>query len=634
MRIENSGRVRPWSFVPLVVAAACVSACGGGGGDSSGSTPTATDQSLSGVVIDGPIQGATVCLDLNNNGSCDAGEPTSGATDAQGRYTISGLTLAQASAAVPLIAVIPATAVDASTGPVGTAYTLSAPAGKGAVISPITHLVQAGVAQGLTLAASESAVAAQLQVGAASLYNDYTAASAGDNATLAAIVPVIVSSLQAGEPVAVSVASASTAGYWARQFSYTNASNFFLRYYYSSSVPDSAGNYTYYDEREQLVNGAALATSSLYDTALTATPQGWKKVDGSTPNTSTAGSPYVSTYGYGYAYAGTKSDTDVSGLTIAEVVAKAQDLTVNTASTIIGVNASALTGTMPAGAKIRKITNTGTATPVMYRVSDGFVGGSVTTLAGLVSAYPVPATPTAANTASMARLHFPSSCTPATGTTVCPQEGFRVAFGSSGAATYYLCDYDVSSGVQSNCASAGTGTYSLGVAADGSTPIIKFAGLPASSSIQAYTRVFVERSGHVYYGWQDKTTRYTHTRLNRVAFEALAAALGITAPTINDGSALYAGTWSASYSGADTGSCAAITIDAVGHIDGSCTSTTVGGTFTVTGMVSAAGSASFSASGSTSSTATFAGSFTATTGSGTWTWPSSAGNGTWTAAKQ
>jgi hypothetical protein len=630
MRLEISRSTCPWAIAAVAAAVLSFAGCGGGGG-SSGTTTQPANQSVSGVVIDGPIQGATVCLDLNKNGACDAGEPTSTSTDAQGNYTIGGLTADQVNSGAPLIAVIPATAIDASNPGVaiGTAYTLTAPAGKGAVISPITTLVQTGVAQGMTQAEAEAAVAAQLQVAATSLYNNYVASSSGDNAALVAVVPTIVSSLQAGETLVVSAPVASAPNYWARQLDFTDTSNYYLRYYYTPNVPDSNGTYTYYDERIKLSNGSPVASSSLYDTALYATASGWKSFNGATPNTSTGGSPSVSTWGYGYVYSSTRVETDVSGMPISEVVAMAQNTTVNTFSTINGVNASALTGTMPAGAKIRKHTGVSTATPVAYRVSDGYVGSGVTTLAGLVAAFPVPATPTASNTASMGWLHNNTICGV---TTSCAQERLRVAFGASNAATYYLCDIS-STGAQTNCGAIGTGTYVLGTAADGSTPIMKFAGLPDATSVQTFTRVFVERSGHVYYGWQLKSDNSTTTRLNKVAFEALAAQLGIAAPTFSDSPSVYAGTWSASYTGSDAGSCSAVAIDAVGHVSGSCTSTGLGGSFVVSGSVTSTGVASFTASGATSSGATFSGSFTTTTGSGSWSQASSGYSGSWTATK-
>jgi len=619
MHLDFSRLARTGLYAGIAAVIVSMSGCGGGGGGSDAPAPATV--SVSGVVIDGPIQGATVCLDLNNNGACDAGEPTSGATDVQGNYTISGLTSAQAGS--PLIAIIPATAQDSGVA-VGTAYTLRAPAGRGSVISPVTHLVQIGIAQGMTQAAAEAAVAAQLQVAATSLYNNYTTSTGGDNARLATLVPTVVSALQTNQPLLVETPTASAAGYTVRVFNFTNTGNYFLRYYYSSNVPDSAGLYTYYDVRKGLAGGVEQASSVLYDSYLVATPQGWLPFDGSTPNTSSAGSPYTSTYNRGYTYVGTRQDIDVSGMSFASVLAMVQD-------TVIGVD-PALSGTMPAGAKVRRVVQTNTASPVAYRVSDGFIGGGVTTLAGMVAAFPVPAAGTvvtANNTASMAGLHGNAGC----GQTFCPQERLRAAFGSGNTVTYYLCDIDTSTQVQSNCTVAGTGTYSLGTAADGTSPIMSFAGLPAATSVQTFTRVFVQRNGHVYYGWKEKLENFTQSRLNRVAFEALAAALGITPPTIAPAASAYAGNWSASYSGSDTGSCASVVINALGQLNGSCTSTGVGGSFTVAGSVTSAGVASFSASGGTSSGAAFTGSLTTSTGSGSWTQASTGFSGNWTATK-
>lgn len=633
MNPEFQAGGRLMALTVAMAAALSMSGCGGGGGDSSGGTPPPpppATQSISGVVIDGAIQGATVCLDVNANGSCDSGEPVSGATDAQGNYTITGLTTAQLDAGSPLVAVVPATAIDADTGVVGTAYVMRAPAGKHAVISPITTLVQTGVAQGMTQAAAETAVATQLQVSASSLYNNFTTSSAGDNAALRTAVPLVVSSLQAGEQLVVSAPSTSPApGYWVRQFNFTNTSNHYLRYYYSDNVADANGLYTYYDVRTSVVGGVPASSTTLYDSALLATPQGWKAFNGAMPNTSSRGSPAVSQWGNGYVYLTSRVDTDVSGQSIASVVAQIQDLSLNTTSSVVGVNASGLTGTMPAGSAVRRIRNVNTAAPVAYRVADGSY--DYPSLAALVSAFPVPSSPTAGNTASMASLHGSAGC----GASFCAQERLRVAFGANNAATYYLCDIDQSTNTTSNCQQAGTGTYAIGTAVDGSTPIMTFASLPAATSVQTFTRVFVARNGRVWFGWQDKPAAPSvQTRLNKVAFEALAAALNITPPTISDAASAYAGVWTASYTGGDTGDCASVYIDANGRVNGWCLSSGVGGTFLVTGTVNATGVASFSATGSTSSGASFTGSFTATAGSGTWTWPSHSATGTWSATKQ
>ncbi|KWA71733.1 hypothetical protein WL28_11515 [Burkholderia ubonensis] len=74
-----------------VSIATALAACGGDGDAGSGqpsagggSTATPT---ISGKAIDGYLAGATVCLDLNNNGVCDAREP-SAITDGSGAFSI------------------------------------------------------------------------------------------------------------------------------------------------------------------------------------------------------------------------------------------------------------------------------------------------------------------------------------------------------------------------------------------------------------------------------------------------------------------------------------------------------------------------------------------------------------------
>ena len=62
-----------------------IAACGGGGG---GGGSTAVEQGIiKGQVIDGYIEGAVVCIDLNQNGKCDAGEPQT-RSNASGGYEL------------------------------------------------------------------------------------------------------------------------------------------------------------------------------------------------------------------------------------------------------------------------------------------------------------------------------------------------------------------------------------------------------------------------------------------------------------------------------------------------------------------------------------------------------------------
>ena len=131
------------------------SGCGGGGGGAADATPpppppAATTVAISGVVSDGPLQGATACYDLNDNGACDAGEPTSAATDVNGSYVVN-VPIASAGQHAVLVTV-PAGAIDQTTGaPIGLALTFKAPASgsSGAqtvFVSPLTTMVVAHMA--------------------------------------------------------------------------------------------------------------------------------------------------------------------------------------------------------------------------------------------------------------------------------------------------------------------------------------------------------------------------------------------------------------------------------------------------------------------------------------------------------
>jgi hypothetical protein len=138
-----------------VLSAILLTACGGGGGGDAGpSTSTVAT-----TVIDGAIKNATVCLDKNNNGICDAGEP-SGNTDANGKanITVDNSDVGK----YPLLAVVGTDAIDADTGAVLTSYVMKAPADQTGVVSPLTTLVQTTIeSTGATTEAAVAAVKAQ-----------------------------------------------------------------------------------------------------------------------------------------------------------------------------------------------------------------------------------------------------------------------------------------------------------------------------------------------------------------------------------------------------------------------------------------------------------------------------------------
>ena len=156
----------------LFGSAALLSACGG----SSDSTeapvpmpPTTVSQAV--MVVDGPIKGALVCLDKNNNGACEADE-TQGSTADDGSVT---LQVPSADAGkYPVLALVGTDAVDKVNGPVTTAFVLKSPADQPAVVSPLTTLVVAQLgAAGGSSADAERALQDKLGI-STSLFADFS----------------------------------------------------------------------------------------------------------------------------------------------------------------------------------------------------------------------------------------------------------------------------------------------------------------------------------------------------------------------------------------------------------------------------------------------------------------------------
>ena len=198
---RNRPRRQSTFLAPAGLALALLSGCGGGGGGSAGSdapaagTPPAVPlMQVSGVVADGPLQGARVCLDTNDNGSCEAEEPTSSVTDSEGRYTLQvpqGLMGRHA-----LVAAVPATAVDKDNpGQVlGTAYALRAPptTANTVFVSPLTTLVaDAAVRARISPAEADRVVQQQLGMTNSPL-SDFVSSSDAQAARLARTVNTVI----------------------------------------------------------------------------------------------------------------------------------------------------------------------------------------------------------------------------------------------------------------------------------------------------------------------------------------------------------------------------------------------------------------------------------------------------------
>jgi hypothetical protein len=160
------------------VAVSVLSACGGGGDDAPAPSPgpvTPTTTSVPVTVIDGRIGNAQVCLDKNDNGRCDDGEPTA-QTDTNGMAT---LTVDNADLGKYSVLALATTAsVDADHGPVLVPFAMKAPADQPGVVSPLTTLVQAYKANsGASTADAEAVVKAQTGI-TVSLFQDFTTAAA------------------------------------------------------------------------------------------------------------------------------------------------------------------------------------------------------------------------------------------------------------------------------------------------------------------------------------------------------------------------------------------------------------------------------------------------------------------------
>jgi len=136
-------------LIVVALVAAALIGCGGSGGG--GGSPVA---GLSGKVIDGPISGATVCLDLDSNNACDTGEP-SAVTDSTGNYTLPSYS--GSIDGLHIIAVVPAGAIDLDTNTaVVTPYVLSAPASNPSHVTPLTTLVSAQMLANPALTAAQA----------------------------------------------------------------------------------------------------------------------------------------------------------------------------------------------------------------------------------------------------------------------------------------------------------------------------------------------------------------------------------------------------------------------------------------------------------------------------------------------
>ncbi len=215
----------------------------------------------------------------------------------------------------------------------------------------------------------------------------------------------------------------------------------------------------------------------------------------------------------------------------------------------------------------------------------------------------------------------------------------RAAFTGTGtnAVTYYACQQRYVNGSVRNCTPIGTGSYTITTLGDGRA--LSFNNAPLQTAPLNYNRVFVERGGLIYFGYQSKPTVSNRARLNLAATGALLTQLGLTADdpsvpfTLANGS--YQGTWDVRSTTDAISPTIGITLFINGNGSVSCQDRSKNSFFQCTVTITNAETGAFSYSNVSGSTASGTLDFLAGSASGTYFDPSSnPPNGNFVAARR
>ncbi|WOB07629.1 hypothetical protein [Piscinibacter gummiphilus] len=583
---------------------------------------------------------ATVCYDSNQDGDCDAGEPTT-LTSGTGAYRLTGLPSTQGEGAA-LLAQVPAGS--------GAAYTLKAPVSRPEFITPITTLVQVGISQGMARQAVETAVARQLQVDVSSLYGDHRTLSAGvQRAWHETLAAFIVHQLQNGTPLRVGPSASAGTDYYVDSFYYTDATNHYLGYSYSTgSVDPATGLQSEYSFSREVRDSQRRPIFSS-DFRWVLTPSGWMlNMFDAFAYPQTTGNPFVALSPTGHLSIASAHDEDVGGQTVSAAVARtAASTNGNTFATINLPAGFVPPGTMPAGARLRTLRYAQMASPAQYLSDSDRVPVNQPSVAALIAAYPrlASGTPvTEQNTAligSRARAWVDAwgsgqSCwtqfsTNALGIRTCVDADLRATFDSAGSAIHFeLCDHAFGGPPSSeNCRPAGSAPLVAGILS-GTVPSLRVDPMPEVAAPFLGNQVLTEHQGRIYKATPPMSATtvppiYTITQMNRRAFSALADTLRLAAPNPSfTVPSPFMGVWQLN---AGTHSrCEAVVVDAAGDLIGACQSPA--GAMTI-GTVLQNGVASFTIPSYNTS---FSGQFAPANATGNWSHNATL-TGTWSATK-
>lgn len=520
-------------------------ACGGGGGGGIAAglvappAPVGPVSVAGKVVVLGPIGNAVVCVDRNANGACDADEPTSGKTAADGRYDIS-YTPADAAeaarlAAAPLLArIAPVAAADGGsyesdgTGrqfPLATrAYHLGAPAGQHAQVNPLTTLVQSAVAAGVAVEHAAALVAAQLGIPLADIA-DYQGLPAGegfgDDARSAAWLTSLA--LDAGATLDVvdpAAASAPVPGETLARLEFTDPDNYYLQTYTTDGVVDAQGRTRIVDRREGKSAGVATVPARLYR-QVRLSPSGWLRCDERSAFFNTQGTPQRTEFcGSSAPSLAFTLSRDIAGRKMAEVVAELQALP-DRDRTLFGLDPSTAfadpAATFPAGSLVR--TRVGLDVQPPYLINDVTTDAlGFATLDALIAGRPAGGV-NLANGGGTASLGLAQD----------DRHILRVAFVDASTVRYYTCDWTQATSTMRNCIAGGTGGYRI--ATVNGARLIELDPASYPPTYVNNRRSFAEYDGAVYMVRRTKPqlayNMASLQRLNGPAWQALKRQIGL-----------------------------------------------------------------------------------------------------------
>ena len=514
-------------FALSAIVIASLAACGGGNDDDGGNTPPASESRSGVVVADQPVSGVTVCLDLNANGACDTGEPAA-QTDAQGAYSVK-TTAAQSSASV--IALMTQAAGASSP------YVLRQVPGKGGQINPLTTLVAAGVAAGMTEAAARSNTAVQLGIAEAKIDNfqDDPAndpARVQDNARTMA--RMVAAALQRGAVLEVgdqTAASADAPGDLAN-LSFGSPQDYYYRVIHTPAKAAGATPVVFNDLRTLVSQGAPVTDVAASYRSIYLTPTGWKRCNAASAHIVTRGNPYRATYCETEVTAAYVVPTDVSGQRMADVItamrADGAANTLNTDSDAAPLLSAVGGAVFPANSAVRS--RTSLMLNQHYLVNntnaDFRPASEATTLEEFIAAYPATKV-NLANGRGTRTLGY--------GATTSRTQRFAftgVSSAVAGTVQYYDCALDATETNVSDCAATATGTYTISTISG--SRIMSFTGYapaPAYRYVDSYAQITTpsgERIARVRSPKLDSTYAASATkRLNSTAWAAMKSTLGL-----------------------------------------------------------------------------------------------------------